>query len=247
MEIFLFLRNYLSRKPDENNQQAMLLLQNQIQEITKTLDYKLDQSTRIMQNQFGESARIIKEITQELTKVGEGQKQVVDIAKQLESLQDILKNPKQRGVLGEYYLKTVLENVLPPNVFQMQYKFKDGATVDAAIFIKDYIIPIDSKFSLENYNRLISSKNEEEKKKLENALGEDLKQRIDETAKYIRPDEETMDFAFMFIPSEALYYDLLIHKVGSINSRDLIEYATREKKVIIVSPTSFFAYFQTVF
>ena len=246
--IFLFLRNYLSRKPDENNQQAMLLLQNQIQEITKTLDYKLDQSTRIMQNQFGESARIIKEITQELTKVGEGQKQVVDIAKQLESLQDILKNPKQRGVLGEYYLKTVLENVLPPGNFQMQYEFNDGSIVDAAVFVKDKIIPIDSKFSLENYNRILEAKEDGERQKYETAFREDLKARIDETSKYIKPSENTMEFAFMFIPSEAIYYDLLVNKIGAVKSatRDLIQYAAGEKKVMIVSPTTFLAYLQTV-
>jgi len=246
--IFLFLRNYLSRKPDENNQQAMLLLQNQIQEITKTLDYKLDQSTRIMQNQFGESARIIKEITQELTKVGEGQKQVVDVAKQLEDLQDILKNPKQRGVLGEYYLKTVLENVLPPGNFQMQYEFNDGSIVDAAVFVKDKIIPIDSKFSLENYNRILEAKEDGERQKYETAFREDLKARIDETSKYIKPSENTMEFAFMFIPSEAIYYDLLVNKIGAVKSatRDLIQYAAGEKKVMIVSPTTFLAYLQTV-
>lgn len=246
--IFFILRNYLKFKEGDNDKQSMLLLQNQIQEITKTLDYKLDQSTRIMQNQFGESARIIREITHELTKVGEGQKQVVDIAKQLESLQDILKNPKQRGVLGEYYLKTVLENVLPPGTFQMQYEFNDGTIVDAAVFVKDKIIPIDSKFSLENYNRLIETRDETEKKKLEGAFYNDLKARIDETSKYIKPSENTMEFAFMFIPSEAIYYDLLINKVGAIkaNTRDLIQYAASEKKVMIVSPTTFLAYLQTV-
>lgn len=246
--IFLLLRNYLSRKPDENSQQAMLLLQNQIQEITRTLDTKLDQSTRIIQHQFGESARIIREITQELTKVGEGQKQVVDIAKQLENLQDILKNPKQRGVLGEYYLKTVLENVLPPGSFQMQYEFNDGSVVDAAVFVKDKIIPIDSKFSLENYNRLLETRDETERQRLESAFRDDLKARIDETSKYIKPSENTMEFAFMFIPSEAVYYDLLINKIGAIKSttRDLIQYAAGEKKVMIVSPTTFLAYLQTV-
>lgn len=246
--IFLFLRSYLSKKPDENNQQAMLLLQNQIQEMSKAVDYKLGESHRMMQSQFGESARIIREITQELTKVGEGQKQVVDVAKQLENLQDILKNPKQRGVLGEYYLKTVLENVLPPGSFQMQYEFKDGSIVDAAVFVKDKIIPIDSKFSLENYNRLLETREESERQKLESAFREDLKARIDETSKYIKPSENTMEFAFMFIPSEAIYYDLLINKIGAVKSatRDLIQYAAGEKKVMIVSPTTFLAYLQTV-
>jgi len=243
--IFFTLRKHLIKKTDE---QGLLMLQNQIQEITRTLDSKLGESTQILQRQFGESARIIKEITTELTKVGEGQKQVVDIAKQLESLQDILKNPKQRGVLGEYYLKTVLENVLPPGTFQMQYEFKDSTMVDAAIFVKDKIIPIDSKFSLENYNRILETKDEAEKLHLESAFREDLKTRIDETAKYIKPEEGTMEFAFMFIPSEAVYYDLLVNKIGAVksNTRDLIQYAAGEKKVMIVSPTTFLAYLQTV-
>ena len=228
--------------------QSMILLQNQMNEITRMLDSKLGESARIIQRQFGESAKIIKEITQELTKVGEGQKQVVDIAKQLESLQDILKNPKQRGVLGEYYLETVLKNVMPPGTFQMQYQFKDGTAVDAAIFVKDKIIPIDSKFSLENYNRLLDTRDEAERARLEAAFRDDLKNRIDETSKYIKPEEGTMEFAFMFIPSEAVYYDLLVNKIGSVKSatRDLIQYAAGEKKVMIVSPTTFLAYLQTV-
>ena len=245
--IFWLIRNFL-KKPEDSGNQPMLLIQSQINEITRTLDRKLGESTKILQQQFGESARIIREITTELTKVGEGQKQVVDIAKQLESLQDILKNPKQRGVLGEYYLETVLKNVLPPGSFQMQYEFKDGTIVDAAIFVKDKVIPIDSKFSLENYNRLLETKDETEQKRLETAFRDDLKMRIDETAKYVKPEEGTMEFAFMFIPAEAVYYDLLVNKIGAVKSstRDLIQYAAGEKKVMIVSPTTFLAYLQTV-
>jgi len=235
----------LAKKDDS---QSLLMLQNQINEVNRTLDNKLGESTQMLQRQFGESARIIKEITTELTKVGEGQRRVVDIAKQLENLQDILKNPKQRGVLGEYYLKTVLENVLAPGQFEMQYPFKDGTIVDAVIFIKDQIVPVDSKFSLENYNRLLETKDPVEKQRFESAFRDDLKARIDETAKYIKPKEGTMEFAFMFIPSEAVYYDLLVNKIGAVksNTRDLIEYAAGEKKVLIVSPTTFLAYLQTV-
>lgn len=246
--IFLFFKKHFVKKTDESDNQALFLLQNQVQEIARVLDAKLGESTKIMQRQFGESAKIIKEITQELTKVGESQKQVVDVAKQLEDLQDILKNPKQRGVLGEYYLKTVLENVLPPGTFQMQYEFKDGSTVDAVVFVKEKIIPIDSKFSLENYNRLLETKEKTERERIENAFRQDLKNRIDETSKYIKPEENTMEFAFMFIPAEAVYYDLLVNKIGSVqsNARDLIQYAVSEKKVLIVSPTTFLAYLQTV-
>ena len=244
--IFWFLKNRFNQP--KGDEQSLLLLQNQIQEVVRTLDSKLGESTKVLQRQFGESAKIIREITTELTKVGEGQKQVVDIAKQLENLQDILKNPKQRGILGEYYLEAVLKNVLPPGSFQMQYKFKNGDVVDAAVFVKDKIIPIDSKFSLENYNRILEAKEDGERQKYEAVFRDDLKTRIDETSKYIKPSEGTMEFAFMFIPSEAVYYDLLINKIGAMksNTRDLIEYAAGEKKVMVVSPTTFLAYLQTV-
>jgi len=247
----------LAAKPKDD--QSLLMLQNQINELNKTLDNKtteinrtldnkLGQSTQIMQQQFGQSAQIIREVTERLTKLDETNKQVVNFADQLQSLQDILKNPKQRGVLGEYYLETVLKNVLPPKNYQMQYKFLDGEIVDAVIFLQDKILPIDSKFSLENYNRIINERDLSAKEQLEKQFKQDLKNRIDETAKYIRPKEKTMDFAFMFIPSEGIFYDLLINQVGAIkvNTRDLIEYAFKEKHVIIVSPTSFFAYLQTV-
>jgi DNA recombination protein RmuC len=161
----------------------------------------------------------------------------------------ILQNPKQRGGLGEYYLDTVLGNVLPPHVYQMQYKFKDGEIVDAIIKLdKNRILPIDSKFSLENYNRLIETKDKFQRDAVAKVFKADLKNRIDETSKYIRPSENTLDYAFMFIPSEAIYYDLLINNVGGTgtNSRDLIEYAFIDKKVIIVSPTTLLAYLQTV-
>jgi len=237
-----------SQKTDKAEDKSMLMLQNQINELNRTLDAKLGESSKVMREQFNESAKIIKEITQELTKVGEGQKQVMGVTDQLKNLQDILKNPKQRGVLGEYYLNTVLENVLSPSQWAAQYEFKDGTKVDAVIFVKDRIIPIDSKFSLENYNRILETNDESERKRLEELFRGDLKTRIEETAKYIKPSEGTMEFAFMFIPSEAIYYDLLVNKIGAVkaNTRDLIEYAINEKKVIIVSPTSFLAYLQTV-
>jgi len=166
----------------------------------------------------------------------------------LQGLEDVLKNPKHRGVLGEYFLENLLKNVLPPKDYQMQYEFKNGDIVDAVVFVKEKIIPIDSKFSLENYNRILQEKDSDRREELEKQFRVDLKNRIDETAKYIRPNEKTMDFAFMFIPAEGIYYDLLVNQVGAIkiNTRDLIEYAFKDKHVIIVSPTSFFAYLQTV-
>jgi DNA recombination protein RmuC len=195
-----------------------------------------------------ESNKIIQDVTEKLTRLDETNKQVISFADQLQSLQDILKNPKQRGILGEYYLETVLKNVLPPGSYQMQYAFPDGNIVDAVVFVKDKIIPIDSKFSLENYNRMTEERNPADKKRLETIFVNDLKNRITETAKYIQPDQNTTDFAFMFIPHEAIYYDLLINKVGSQDesAENLIQRASGKYKVIIVSPTSFLAYLQTV-
>ncbi len=242
-----FAALYFSLKPKEKApDQGLLMLQNQVNKIGEIVDHKLGESTRMMQRQFGESANIIRDVTEKLVRLDETNKQVVSFADQLKNLQDILKNPKQRGILGEYYLETVLKNVLPPGAYQMQYAFSDGVIVDAAVFVDKRIIPIDSKFSLENYNRILEARDPAEKKKYEAALVSDIKMRIDETSKYVKPTENTMDFAFMFIPSEAIYYDLLINKVGAISEdKNLIAYAG-QKKVIIVSPTSFLAYLQTV-
>lgn len=209
---------------------------------------RLDKNNNQMLKQFAQSSDIIKDVTTKLTALEKTNQQVGDIAGELKMLQNVLQNPKQRGGVGEYYLRTVLENIMPPGGFKLQYVFDGGDIVDAAVFIDKKILPIDSKFSLENYNRLLESTDKTERENLVKLFKNDLKTRIDETSKYIRPKENTMDFAFMFIPSEAIYYDLLINKVGTTNTsaRDLLEYAFRDKNVIIVSPTTFMAYLQTV-
>jgi len=228
---------------------GLILLQKQIQNMEQALDSRMNESSKTMhetvRSQLGESARLIREITQEITSVKEIGRETGKFAEQLKSLQDILKNPKQRGILGEYYLETVLKNVLPPGMYQMQYQFPNGEIVDAAVFVNDKIVPIDSKFSLDNYNRLVHAEGAE-RVPLEKAFVNDLKLRITETAKYIRPEEGTMDFAFMFIPSEGIYYDLLTNQVGAGEDENLIQRAAGKHKVIIVSPTSFLAYLQTV-
>jgi len=243
--IFLLLRKKI--EPEKKDDSSFLLLQQQINQIAQAVDSKLSESNKNLQEQFKHSSDIVRNVTEKLTRLDETNRQVVGFADQLKSLQDILKNPKQRGILGEYYLETVLKNVLPPGSYQMQYGFSNGEIVDAVVFVDKRIIPIDSKFSLENYNRLIVTNDPAEKKRLETAFVNDLKLRIDETSKYVRPEEKTMDFAFMFIPSEAVYYDLLINKVGVIteDTNNLIYYAGK-KKVVVVSPTSFLAYLQTV-
>lgn len=224
-----------------------------IGQLQQTMGDKLERSnTNIQQSvekQLGQSAKLVADVTEKLAKLDETNRRVVDVADELKTLQNVLSNPKQRGGLGEYYLDVVLANVLPPHVYETQYGFKDGKIVDAIIKLdKKRILPIDSKFSLENYNRLIEEKDKTQREILIKQFKADLKNRIDETAKYIRPSENTLDYAFMFIPSEAIYYDLLVNNVGSTgtSSRDLIEYAFVDKKVIIVSPTTLLAYLQTV-
>ena len=217
--------------------------------VSKDVTSSNEQMQKSLSSQLAASSKLVADVTNRLTKLDETNKRVVDVADELKTLQNVLSNPKQRGVLGEYYLQSVLENVLPATSFQMQYKFKSGEIADAVVFLdKGKIIPVDSKFSLENYNRLVESENKSEREKLVKLIKNDLKLRIDETAKYIKPEEGTLDLAFMFIPSEAIYYDLIINEVGATqtSSRDLVEYAFRDKKVIIVSPTTLLAYLQTV-
>ena len=241
---------FLFGKKKEKDDTGIQLL-TQVSELIKNVDNKLGESNKQVNESLkfhsSESNKIIRDVTEKLTKLDETNKQVISFADQLQNLQDILKNPKQRGILGEYYLETVLKNVLDPESYQMQYSFPDGTIVDAVVFVKDKIIPIDSKFSLENYNKMVEETNPVEKKKLETIFVNDLKNRITETAKYIQPEKDTTDFAFMFIPHEAIYYDLLTNKVGAgEDNENLIQRAAGKYKVIITSPTSFLAYLQTV-
>jgi DNA recombination protein RmuC len=247
---------FLFGKKKENNTKddtGLNLILTQINELSRTVDNKIGESHKQVNESLkfhsSESNKIIRDVTERLTRLDETNKQVISFADQLQSLENILKNPKQRGILGEYYLETVLKNVLPPGSYQMQYPFPDGTIVDAVVFVKDKIIPIDSKFSLENYNKMAEERDGTEKKKLEIIFVNDLKNRITETAKYIQPSKGTTDFAFMFIPHEAIYYDLLTNKVGASASEEnenLIQRAAGKYKVIITSPTSFLAYLQTV-
>ncbi len=243
-------------KPSDGN--SALLLKADLSQISenvnqlkdglqKQLTDQLGHSNKQMAAQYAESAKIIRNVTEKLTELDRTNKSVGDVAAELKTLQNVLQNPKQRGVLGEFYLEQALKNMLPPTAYQLQYKLGEGLIVDAVIKFGDKLIPIDSKFSLENYNRLVEAK-PEEKPALEKAFKEDLKKRIDETAKYIRPSKGTLDQAFMYIPSEGIYYDLLANKVGigGVNSRNLIQYAAAEKKVTIVGPSTFAANLQII-
>ncbi|HOP28958.1 MAG TPA: DNA recombination protein RmuC [Spirochaetota bacterium] len=246
-EMMLALINSMKQELSESGHRSRVELQQRLDSITGFLSRSQQENSQNMQNQFRQSAAIIKEVTERLTKIDETNRQVLDFSKQMQSLENILKNPKQRGILGEYFLETLLGNVLQPDQYKMQYSFRDGEIVDAAIFYRDKVIPVDAKFSLEKYNRLMQETDPDLRSQIEKDFKSDVKRRIDETSKYIKPAEDTTDFAFMFIPAEGVYYNLLVYNVGSVNisTQDLVEYAF-SKHVIIVSPTSFYAYLETV-
>ena len=251
-DVIIQLSNNLSnqiqnirKEISDNSEKSRLEIESKLKIINKEIsDFQIS-SKSTMQKQFADSNKIIKDVTNELAKIKGTNEQVLSFANQMKSLEKILGNQKQRGIFGEIQLENLLSNVLPPEIFQMQYSFKNGDMVDAIIKVNDNIIPIDAKFSLDNYNRMIESSDENEIKFLEKKFKEDIKSRIDETAKYIKPQEKTLDYAFMFIPADGLYQDLLNSRVGSlkINSNELVSYAYL-KKVMIVSPMSLFPMLQ---
>jgi DNA recombination protein RmuC len=255
--LVLILLGVVLRRPSTDNGDGNLMLKADITELSKNmlqlkdglqkqLTEQLGTSNKQMTAQFAASSKIIADVTRKLTELDRTNKNVGDIANELKTLQNVLQNPKQRGVIGEFYLEQILKNTLPPGTYELQHKLGEGLVVDAAIKLDDKVLPIDSKFSLENYNRLIEAK-DDNREALVKLFKTDIKNRIDETSKYILPGKGTLDQALMFIPSEAIYYDLLANKVGlgSVSGRNLIQYAS-EKKVTIVGPSTLSAMLQTI-
>ncbi|MEA3560901.1 MAG: DNA recombination protein RmuC [Candidatus Omnitrophota bacterium] len=232
---------------DKQQDKSLLLLQNQIENLSKSLADRLAETNQSLRQQFSQSVSIVKDVTEKLVNLESTNKRIVDYASQLKSLENILKSPKQRGLFGEYFLETILDNTFAPGQYKMQYNFSDNSIVDAVVFVKDKKIPVDAKFSLEKYERLYNEKTAEKTAELERDFRNDLKLRINETSRYIKPQEGTTDFAIMFIPAEGIFYSLLSSKVGTLDasSVNLIEYAY-SKHVIITSPTTFLAYLQTI-
>jgi DNA recombination protein RmuC len=250
--IVILLLVLIFRKGEKKDDTSALLLQDQLEKLTRTMDDRLHRSqseiTQTLRHQDSEAKKLITDITRELTEVKEGNKQVFSMTEQLQNLEKVLTHQKQRGNLGEASLELILSNMLAPGQYEMQYYFKNGEVVDAIIQTKEGFIPVDAKYSLDNYQRLMNAVGEEDTAFYQNEFKKDIQKRIDETSKYIRPEEGTLPFAFMFIPAEGIYYDLLVNQVskGAINTQNLIEYAYNKRKVIIVSPTTFYAYLQSV-
>lgn len=254
--------NYIFFKRGKGSQQGdNLMLIQLLQDMRNTVDQKLGEGTERMfqgmSKQSEQSERLISTITKQvqeklievvkgITETKESAKQVLTVAEQLNNLEKVLKNQKQRGNLGEASLELILSNVLPGQ-YESQYLFRNGDKVDFIVRTPEGLVPVDAKFPLENYVRLVDEMDEIRKEQYRKDFKNDVKRRIDETAKYIRPEEGTLPFAFMFIPAEGIYYDLINNDVGAgVNARDLIDYAFRQKNVIIASPTTFLAYLKTV-
>lgn len=245
--VVFFLSN---RKSDDTSVKVLENSLSHLREMMANMEHKVLSGEREMRqtvdHRLDSANKLIREITAELTEVKEGNKQVLNMTEQLSNLEKVLTNQKQRGNWGESSLELILSNFLP-NHYEMQYMFKNGEAVDAVIKIKDKFLPIDSKFSLDNYQRCVDAENEDDKKYYADEFKKDLKLRIQETSKYIRENEDTLPIAFMFIPSEAIYYDLLAGEQSRIkvNTQSLMEFA-QKSRVFIVSPTSIIAYIHLV-
>src|SRR3989344_138632 len=233
LAVFALLR----KKETKSDDTGLRLLLEQMNELSRTVDRKMGETTKqvhdSMKNQFSESQKLLKDINEQMskslvdvakeqTKTNEATRQFITIAEKLGDLEKTLKHKKQRGNWGEASLELILSNTLAPGQYKMQYEFKNKETVDAVIITKEGIIPIDAKFSLDNYDRVVHAIDDRQREELEKEFKNDLKRRIDETAKYVPPEENTLPFAFMYIPAEAIYYDLLINEVGSVKEQIII-------------------------
>lgn len=223
----------------------------QLGSVTTQVNDRLRENTSMLERQqrsvgdrLDTAAKAVNTVTSRLSKIEEGNKKIYDVGKDISSLQELLKAPKLRGGLGELFLNDLLAQILPQEHYTMQYTFKTGDTVDSVIHLRDHIIPVDSKFPLENYKKMYETDKEEERVAFRKTFMNDVKKRIDEIAtKYILPDEKTLDFALMYVPAENVYYEMIVKEQK--NERNLSAYAF-EKKVIPVSPNTFYIYLQTI-
>ncbi|MCG2706462.1 MAG: DNA recombination protein RmuC [Candidatus Omnitrophica bacterium] len=203
------------------------------------MNQSLQEENRAVRERIGDATNIFGNVQASLGKLEKTNQQIVEISKDISSLQELLRAPKFRGQMGETLLENLLSQVLPKAYYQMQYRFKSGEAVDAALKLGERLVPIDAKFSLENFQKMLQAPDEQLKNTHRRKFIQDIKARVDEVAsKYILPQENTYDFAFMYIPAENVYYEIIIKE-------DLLSYFV-SKKVIPVSPNTFYAYLQII-
>jgi DNA recombination protein RmuC len=229
-------------------QQLRETVQSQVMQLQQAVSQRVDANvqtvsslTGTITSQLNNTTNVVTQVEGKLGQMQEASRQIFDLARQMSSLQEILQSPKMRGGLGEFLLSDLLAQCLHSESYRMQYPFKNGTIVDAALFIGKHTLCVDSKFPLENFRRLYQTESESEKKALRKQFLADVKKHVNDIAnKYILPDEETFDFALMFIPAENVYYELIIR-----DQSDLYEHCL-SKKVVPVSPNSFYAYLQVI-
>jgi len=244
--------NELKTKQLENqqvslsSQQKLLLdtqnqLGSQLQQMMTLMNQSFTSNQSNITSQLNNSNRVINEIHTKLGALEATTNHIQELGKDISKLQDILQAPKLRGNLGEYLLEELLKQILPTANYAIKHSFKNGSQVDAVIKLGGYIVPVDSKFPLESYQRLTETESEENKKAYKKEFVASVKKRIDETAKYIIPAEGTYDFAMMYIPAENVFYEIIINDSFTNKEYELLNYAM-SKNVILVSPNSFYAY-----
>ncbi|MFA6285376.1 MAG: DNA recombination protein RmuC [Parcubacteria group bacterium] len=235
---------------DQKNIDIISNITNQIQQLSQNFSQNMGTIQKSVDQRLGENtdrldnaSKSYAEVRSQLAKLEEQTQKVFEASKDISSLHDILNAPKLRGVMGEFMLENLLSQKLSKNLYTLQYSFKSGEKVDVVVRLKDYLIPIDSKFPLENFRKIIEADDDAQKDVHKKQFYSDVKKHVDAIAqKYILPNEGTSDFAFMYIPAENVYYEIISHDFGNKN---LFDYA-KEKGVIPVSPNIFNAYLGTI-
>jgi DNA recombination protein RmuC len=218
----------------------------QLRGITEQVNRQLLDSSGEISKRLDNAARVIGDVQKNIGELSEASRQIFEVGKNIATLQEILRPPKLRGGLGEQFLGELLSQVLPPKFFTLQYMFSNGERVDAVVRLGEKLVPIDSKFPLDNFKRIIECKTEEERKAYQKTFYRDVKKHIDDIAsKYIVPNEGTYDFALLYIPAENVYYETITKDDSFGEEKGILNYALN-KKVIPVSPNSFYAYLQVI-
>ena len=271
---WFFLSRFEALLRDKKEDQSLLLMQQQIDQLRVQLSQALNNHTQLVQQQLGQvlgnvnerlkengeilertqqnlgerldnAARVVGSVQKSLGGLEEANRKIYEVGKDIASLQEILRAPKLRGGLGEFFLEDLLAQILPTHHFAIQHAFKSGERVDAVIKLGGSLVPVDSKFPLENFKRILEAANDDERTRTKRQFISDVKKHVDAIAgKYILPDEGTYDFALMYIPAENVYYETII-KDDSEGERNLSQYAL-SKRVVPVSPNSFYAYLQAI-
>jgi DNA recombination protein RmuC len=271
---WLFLNRFEALLREKKEDQSLLLMQQQVDQLRVQLSQGLDAHTQLVQQQLGQvlgnvnerlkengeilertqqslgerldnAARVVGNVQKSLGGLEEANRKIYEVGKDIASLQEILRAPKLRGGLGEFFLEDLLAQILPPQHFVIQHAFKNGERVDAVIKLGGSLVPVDAKFPLENFKRMLEAADDDERSRTKRQFVGDVKKHVDAIAgKYILPDEGTYDFALMYIAAENVYYETII-KDDSEGERDLSQYAL-SKRVIPVSPNSLYAYLQAI-